>query len=55
MTKEMLSADEVWVYKVTGAFSVAHVKTAQDAADVDDLVQHGKYLGAAGGVDIIVV
>jgi site-specific DNA recombinase len=22
---------------------------------VDDLVQHGKYLGAAGGVDIIVV
>ena len=49
MTKEMLSADKVWVYavainKVTGAFSIAHVKTALDAADVDDLVQHGKCL-----------
>jgi hypothetical protein len=49
MTKDMLSADKVWIYavainKVTGAFSIAHVKTAQDAADVDDQVQHGKCL-----------
>jgi hypothetical protein len=49
MTKEMLSADKVWVYavainKVTGAFSIGHVKATLDAADVDDLVQHGKCL-----------
>ena len=49
MTRLMLSQDQVWVYtvainKVTGAFSIAHVKTALDAADVDDLVQHGKCL-----------
>ncbi|MGC2410621.1 MAG: hypothetical protein WA441_11665 [Methyloceanibacter sp.] len=49
MTQLMLSQDQVWVYtvainKVTGAFSLAHVKTAQDAADVDDQVQHGKCL-----------
>jgi hypothetical protein len=49
MTQLMLSHDQVWFYtvainKVTGAFSLAHVKTAQDAADTDDLISHGKCL-----------